>query len=122
MRRGGLCAALAGRICCGFWRKDLEEARETWSEWQDLNLRPPRPERGALPDCATLRCQAGGSYSGDPGGPQGASPGPASTGRFAPRLAGRVAEKPPPHTPFWGEILCGGAAPPMCTARSRTLS
>ena len=21
-----------------------------WSEWQDLNLRPPRPERGALPD------------------------------------------------------------------------
>jgi hypothetical protein len=23
--------------------------RESWSEWQDLNLRPPRPERGALP-------------------------------------------------------------------------
>jgi hypothetical protein len=23
-----------------------------WSEWQDLNLRPPRPERDALPDCA----------------------------------------------------------------------
>ena len=22
---------------------------EKWSEWQDLNLRPPRPERGALP-------------------------------------------------------------------------
>jgi hypothetical protein len=21
-----------------------------WSEWQDLNLRPPRPERGG-PDC-----------------------------------------------------------------------
>src|SRR5262249_47437720 len=21
--------------------------RESWSEWQDLNLRPPRPERGA---------------------------------------------------------------------------
>src|SRR6476619_2493573 len=30
-----------------------------WSEWQDLNLRPPRPERGALPDCATLRLEAG---------------------------------------------------------------
>src|SRR4029077_6689811 len=28
---------------------------EYWSEWQDLNLRPPRPERGALPGCATLR-------------------------------------------------------------------
>lgn len=27
----------------------------TWSEWQDSNLRPPRPERGALPGCATLR-------------------------------------------------------------------
>ena len=26
-----------------------------WSEWQDLNLRPPRPERGALPDYATIR-------------------------------------------------------------------
>src|SRR5580704_2702435 len=25
---------------------------EVWSEWKDLNLRPPRPERGALP--ATL--------------------------------------------------------------------
>jgi hypothetical protein len=22
---------------------------KSWSEWQDLNLRPPRPERGALP-------------------------------------------------------------------------
>jgi hypothetical protein len=22
---------------------------ESWSEWQDLNLRPPRPERGARP-------------------------------------------------------------------------
>jgi hypothetical protein len=30
-----------------------------WSEWQDLNLRPPRPERGALPGCATLRRRQG---------------------------------------------------------------
>lgn len=28
-----------------------------WSEWSDSNTRPPRPERGALPDCATLRDQ-----------------------------------------------------------------
>ena len=35
-----------------------------WSEWQDLNLRPPRPERGALPDCATLRCRPRGPASG----------------------------------------------------------
>jgi hypothetical protein len=35
--------------------KDAERLGKEWSEWQDLNLRPPRPERGALPDCATLR-------------------------------------------------------------------
>ena len=33
-----------------------------WSEWQDLNLRPPRPERGALPDCATLRLEVRSLY------------------------------------------------------------
>ena len=37
---------------CGGARTSLGK---DWSEWQDLNLRPPRPERGALPDCATLR-------------------------------------------------------------------
>jgi integrase len=26
-----------------------EKPAKYWSEWQDLNLRPPRPERGALP-------------------------------------------------------------------------
>jgi hypothetical protein len=31
------------------------KSAKCWSEWQDLNLRPPRPERGALPDHATLR-------------------------------------------------------------------
>ena len=30
----------------------------TWSEWQDSNLRPLRPERSALPDWATLRLLA----------------------------------------------------------------
>jgi hypothetical protein len=35
------------------WPRRHSERRETWSEWQDLNLRPPRPERGALPGCAT---------------------------------------------------------------------
>src|SRR5262245_29329847 len=34
---------------------DVSEDAKCWSEWQDLNLRPPRPERGALPDCATRR-------------------------------------------------------------------
>ncbi len=40
--------------------------QKNWSEWQDLNLRPPRPERGALPDCATLRWLAlgGGCIDG----------------------------------------------------------
>src|SRR5262245_52688715 len=27
---------------------DVLEDAKCWSEWQDLNLRPPRPERGAL--------------------------------------------------------------------------
>jgi hypothetical protein len=35
--------------------KTFQEIRENWSEWQDLNLRPPAPEAGALPGCATLR-------------------------------------------------------------------
>ena len=26
-----------------------------WSEWRDSNSRPPAPEAGALPGCATLR-------------------------------------------------------------------
>jgi hypothetical protein len=29
---------------------DVGMPAKPWSEWQDLNLRPPRPERGALPD------------------------------------------------------------------------
>jgi hypothetical protein len=32
------------------WPRRRSEVQESWSEWQDLNLRPPRPERGALPD------------------------------------------------------------------------
>ncbi len=32
----------------GVAAKDQKSAKY-WSEWQDLNLRPPRPERGALP-------------------------------------------------------------------------
>src|SRR5262249_27335300 len=39
--------------------RSLITLEKDWSEWQDLNLRPPRPERGALPDCATLRLKAG---------------------------------------------------------------
>ena len=31
-----------------------------WSEREDSNLRPPAPEAGALPDCATLRPLGGG--------------------------------------------------------------
>src|SRR3979409_2541814 len=42
----------------------------SWSEWQDLNLRPPRPERGALPDCATLRLPEGRPYNRVPPAPQ----------------------------------------------------
>src|SRR5262249_5133912 len=38
---------------------DVSDGAKCWSEWQDLTLLPPRPERGALPDCATLRLKAG---------------------------------------------------------------
>jgi hypothetical protein len=63
----GLAEGLAGRF--GFSAK-------YWSEWQDLNLRPPRPERGALPDCATLRQSppSGGGYTIDLAGLQAARP------------------------------------------------
>jgi hypothetical protein len=37
--------------------KSLSYKDFNWSEWSDSNTRPPRPERGALPDCATLRDQ-----------------------------------------------------------------
>src|SRR5690242_8247883 len=45
------------------WPPSVFEISECWSEWQDLNLRPPRPERGALPDCATLRLTSAGIYT-----------------------------------------------------------
>ena len=35
-------------------RPQLHKPLIDWSEWQDLNLRPPEPETGALPNCATL--------------------------------------------------------------------
>jgi hypothetical protein len=36
-------ARFCGNICY------ISPGTGGWSEWQDLNLRPPRPERGALP-------------------------------------------------------------------------
>ena len=33
-------------------------AKLNLSGWRDSNPRPPRPERGALPDCATPRISA----------------------------------------------------------------
>src|SRR5438105_14393881 len=57
-----ICRAIC-RAACGS-EVDLPlSLGKDWSEWQDLNLRPPRPERGALPGCATLRLE-GRSYSG----------------------------------------------------------
>ena len=41
-------------------RAALSTDRTThWSGWGDLNSRPPRPERGALPSCATPRSDWG---------------------------------------------------------------
>jgi hypothetical protein len=60
-----------------------------WSEWQDLNLRPPRPERGALPDCATLR-QCRGYITGPPRGRKHASYAPLSVAWPPARRYGRA--------------------------------
>src|SRR5262245_48039243 len=32
---------------------EVSEDAKCWSEWQDLNLRPPRPERGVPPSVLT---------------------------------------------------------------------
>jgi hypothetical protein len=34
---------------------DFDLSAKCWSEWQDLNLRPPRPKRGALRTKRALR-------------------------------------------------------------------
>jgi hypothetical protein len=47
----------------GAFRESLQNQFVIWSEWQDLNLRPPRPERGdniRYPPIAT------GQYSSTP--------------------------------------------------------
>jgi hypothetical protein len=36
------------------WPRKRWEGSETWSEWQDLNLRPPRPERVSLTENLTI--------------------------------------------------------------------
>ena len=38
------------------WRSILIFRLSNWSEWQDLNLRPPRPERGKLPQNPAFSC------------------------------------------------------------------
>jgi hypothetical protein len=46
---------------------NCQRLKMKWSERQDLNLRPPVPQTGALPGCATLRlaplCLAGRHWS-----------------------------------------------------------
>jgi hypothetical protein len=47
-------------IGCGKYQKENEKHKKLicWSGRQDSNLRPWRPKRPALPDCATPRLQA----------------------------------------------------------------
>ena len=45
-----LCTRRGSSSCCGANTCDFSAPLAGyWSEWQDLNLRPPRPERGDLP-------------------------------------------------------------------------
>jgi hypothetical protein len=67
------------------WPSAVCESLSAWSEWQDLNLRPPRPERGALPGCATLR-QCEPLYNG---GPEGLQARPAADPSEPPALISR---------------------------------
>jgi hypothetical protein len=67
--RPGECGAYLGQLVAsstsaGGLGIPTETEWSEWSEWQDLNLRPPRPERGALPGCATLRRSVGALYRG----------------------------------------------------------
>src|SRR2546430_10453016 len=51
--------------CCTGGKRAASDHRTrplTWSGWRDLNPRPLRPERSALPSCATPRC--GEEFSG----------------------------------------------------------
>src|SRR5262245_7010393 len=58
------------RIRCRWVDKLSKKSGKIWSEWQDLNLRPPAPEAGALPGCATLRPAEAHVYRRDPTEPQ----------------------------------------------------
>ena len=42
-------------IRLSYRRKSIEKSEYVWSGREDLNLRPPAPKAGALPDCATPR-------------------------------------------------------------------
>ena len=67
------CSSGCGVDRPGWARRALTRAvrprDRNWSEWQDLNLRPPAPEAGALPGCATLRPAGKARYlAGSSGG------------------------------------------------------
>ena len=49
--------ALRSYTCIFFKQrvKNLRKRQIKWSEWRDLNPRPPGPKPGTLPNCATLR-------------------------------------------------------------------
>src|SRR3954466_7481798 len=48
---GAPLRAPEGKSVIGTYDQTLDNSGKSWSEWQDLNLRPPRPERGALSEC-----------------------------------------------------------------------
>ena len=47
-----MSSAAKGEGCLNFGR---ERKEEKWSDRLDLNQRPPPPQGGALPGCATVR-------------------------------------------------------------------
>src|SRR5882724_3199492 len=98
-------AAYRCRYRCRKSDAGLLSIGKDWSEWQDLNLRPPRPERGALPGCATLRLE-GRSYSGALGAPQAGSK-TLIFEAFRPVADRRKAHRPRPPRRHAGEFGIG---------------
>ena len=48
-QKGGYVSAVESVVDLGTSSNQNKKSNDIWSEWQDLNLRPLRPERSALP-------------------------------------------------------------------------
>ncbi len=100
-RGGAECAALSGMAAqtARLFRSRaaiylILRKKTGWSEWSDSNTRPPRPERGALPGCATLRSsRAPGNPGREPPGRRPVDVAGISTAFLTPQAPSRTSAK-----------------------------